>query len=132
MIRRSFGRSDLATLPLVEDSENARQVMRRLQLSDEACRDAMAFAGPPVAIMGADLLMRLAIHNSHWGAVPLYLMFVVGGCVSCFIFAFRYAQRVPGPAAVGRFVAWVLASALCIAGGMGLVALLHIAPGDGP
>lgn len=132
MIRRSFGRSDLATLPLVEDSENARQVMRRLQLSDEARRDAMAFAGPPAAIMGADLLMRWAIHNSHWGAVPLYLMFVVCGCVSCFIFAFRYAQRVPGPAAVGRFTVWVLASALCIAMGLGLVTLLRITPGDGP
>lgn len=106
--------------------------MRRLQLSDEARRDAMAFAGPPVAIMGADLLMRLAIHNSLWGVVPLYLMFVGCGCVSCFIFAIRYAQRVRGPAAVGRFVAWVLASALCIASGMALMALLRITPGDGP
>jgi hypothetical protein len=106
--------------------------MRRLHWSDEARRDAMAFAGPPVAITVADLLMRLAIHNSLWGVVPLYLMFLGCGCVSCFIFAIRYAQRVSGPAAVGRFVAWVLASALGIASGMALVALLRIAPGDGP
>ncbi len=106
--------------------------MRRLQLSDEARRDALAFAGPPVAISAANLLMQLAIHNSLWGAVPLFLMFVVCGCVSCVIFAIRYAQRVSGTAAVRRFTVWVLASALCIAGGMGLVALLHIAPGDGP
>lgn len=106
--------------------------MRRLQLSDKVRRDAMTFAGPPVAITAADLLMRLALHNSLWGAVPLYLMFVVCGCVSCCIFAIRYAQRVRGMAAVGRFTVWVLASALCIAGGLTLVALLRITPGDGP
>ena len=56
--------------------------MRLLTASDAASLNvAAAFVVPPMAICIAGLLMRIAIHYSFWGAVPLFFMVLVLGSV---------------------------------------------------
>lgn len=106
--------------------------MRLLTASDASLNVAAAFVVPPMAICITGLLMRIAIHYSFWGAVPLFFMVLVLGSVSCFILAIWHARGVTGASFILRFTGWILASALCITGGLTLVGLLPITVGDGP
>ena len=91
-----------------------------------------ALAVPPMLIAVAGLLMRVAIHYSIWGAVPLFFLVLVLGSTSCFILAIWYAREGTRTRAIPRFVGWILASAVFISGGLTLVELIPMTIGDGP
>ena len=91
-----------------------------------------AFGMPPVAITASGILMRVAIHNSMWGAVPVFFLVLVLGSVSCFILAIWYAREGTRTHAVPRFIGWILASALFVWGGLALIGLIPMTVGDGP
>lgn len=93
---------------------------------------AAAFVIPPAAITLAALLMRIAIHYSHWEAVPLFLLVLVGCVGACLFLAGWFAVGHSVGRTVFRFVAWVVCSAVCAIAGLALIDLLPISVGDSP
>jgi hypothetical protein len=91
-----------------------------------------AFVIPPAAISVAWLLTRIAIHYSHWGAVPLFMLALVTCAGACLLLAGWFAVGHSGGRAAFRFFAWVVCSAVCAIGGLALIDLLPISVGDGP
>jgi hypothetical protein len=91
-----------------------------------------AFVIPPAAISVAWLLTRIAIHYSHWGAVPLFMLVLVACGGACLMLAGWFAVGYPAGRSVFRFLAWVVCSAACAWAGLALIDLLPITVGDGP
>lgn len=92
----------------------------------------VAFIAPQVWIVGGWLLTRVAIRYSYWDAIPLFLVALVIGAVTNLILAAGFAGGQSKREVTLRFILWILASAMCVFVGMGLVELLPIPAGDGP
>lgn len=96
------------------------------------CRDAVAFVTPPAGACLAWVLTRVAVHYSHWGAVPLCMFAWLVAVFACLMLAGRFAGRHTGWRAVRSFGGWVLGSAALAVTGLVLIDLLSIRVGDGP
>src|SRR5688500_9074595 len=91
-----------------------------------------AFVIPPAVTIVAWLLTRIAIHYSHWGAVPVFMLVLVSSAGACLLLAGWFAVGPSAGRAVFRFFAWIACSALSAIAGLALVDLLPISVGDGP
>jgi hypothetical protein len=103
-----------------------------LTADDWSVKVLVAFGLPPVAISAAGLLRRVAVHNSIWEAVPVFVMVFALGVASSLILAFAFSGRGARPYAVPRFLIWMFASALCIVAGLAIIELVPMSVGDGP
>lgn len=91
-----------------------------------------AFLIPPAAISVTGLLARIAMHYSHWGLLPLFLLPLVAYGPVCLVLAGWFALGFPKRLIAVRFVTWVVCSAACAWAGLALIDLLPISVGDGP
>jgi hypothetical protein len=92
----------------------------------------LSFLAPPIATVLVWLGVRIAIHFSLWGAVPLYPVAFIFCGTACVAAAWHFAAQQTGWRIPVWFATWLVSSIALAFLGLAIVDALPITVGDGP